>query len=195
MSAVYTPNASNNPTAYTMPVDGDGPGIKVADVRAALEGLADKAAYSEKWRPIFVATQGNHEAGDPPYASLATTTSTTYATPGSLDVTIPDCLINDLILVDASFSVLFDDATTGAYGLLRMRNGPLAGTMADVNYAKFACGPADAKLRQVTLTGVAAVTSNGSWEVKLEYKVTNVAASLALKGPCVIRCTQLRTGG
>lgn len=46
MANIYTPNAANNPTAYTMPQDGD---VKpVASIRVALEGLADKTAHIDK---------------------------------------------------------------------------------------------------------------------------------------------------
>lgn len=44
MSTTYAGNASNYPTSITIPSDGDGPGIKAADVNAALEGLADRTA-------------------------------------------------------------------------------------------------------------------------------------------------------
>lgn len=45
MSSTYTGNPANNPTSYTLPSDGDGPGIKAADVNVPLEGLADKLAW------------------------------------------------------------------------------------------------------------------------------------------------------
>lgn len=48
MSSSYTGNASNNPTSITIPSDGDGPGIKAADVDPAFEGLMDRAAYTQK---------------------------------------------------------------------------------------------------------------------------------------------------
>lgn len=45
MSGTYNPDPTNNPTSFTEPSDGDGPGIKAADVNPFLEGLADKLAY------------------------------------------------------------------------------------------------------------------------------------------------------
>ena len=36
---------TNYPTAITIPSDGDGPGIKAADVNVAFEGLADRTAW------------------------------------------------------------------------------------------------------------------------------------------------------
>jgi hypothetical protein len=45
MPTNYSGNAANNPTQIQIPSDGDGPGIKAADVNAALEGLMDKSAY------------------------------------------------------------------------------------------------------------------------------------------------------
>ncbi len=69
MSEVYTPNADNFPTSYTIPTDGQGPGIKAADVDPALEGLADAAAYLKKrledigWpHPIRVGTTAAMQA-------------------------------------------------------------------------------------------------------------------------------------
>jgi len=43
MAEVYTPIPGNNPSAYTVPEDGDTK--PVASIRVALEGLADKAAH------------------------------------------------------------------------------------------------------------------------------------------------------
>jgi hypothetical protein len=55
MPSVYTPNKLNNPTGYTMPVDGDTP-IKVSDIRPALEGLADGVAFAtERLRRLSIA--------------------------------------------------------------------------------------------------------------------------------------------
>lgn len=51
MSNVYTPNAANNPSAYTMAVDGDAK--PVASMRVSLEGLADKTAHID-WPAVDV---------------------------------------------------------------------------------------------------------------------------------------------
>lgn len=44
MSSAYAGNPSNDPVSITIPSDGDGPGIKAADVNPAFEGLADRTA-------------------------------------------------------------------------------------------------------------------------------------------------------
>lgn len=44
MSTTYAGNPANYPTSITIPSDGDGPGIKAADVNAGFEGLADRTA-------------------------------------------------------------------------------------------------------------------------------------------------------
>ncbi len=45
MSSTYDGNAANFPLSITIPSDGDGPGIKAADVNTAFEGLADRTAF------------------------------------------------------------------------------------------------------------------------------------------------------
>jgi hypothetical protein len=54
MSSAYTPDPDNLPTSITIPSDGDGPGIKAADVNVAFEGIADMAAYSLKYSALDV---------------------------------------------------------------------------------------------------------------------------------------------
>lgn len=44
MPTSYAGNSANYPTSITLPSDGDGPGIKAADVNAGFEGLADRTA-------------------------------------------------------------------------------------------------------------------------------------------------------
>ena len=50
MSSTYTPNPANFPTAITIPSDGDGPGIKAADVNVPIEGVADLTAVANERR-------------------------------------------------------------------------------------------------------------------------------------------------
>lgn len=45
MSSTYSGNPNNLPTSITIPSDGDGPGIKAADVNVALEGIWDALQY------------------------------------------------------------------------------------------------------------------------------------------------------
>jgi hypothetical protein len=45
MSSTYSGNVANNPTSITLPSDGDGPGIKAADVNPAFEGLMDRSLH------------------------------------------------------------------------------------------------------------------------------------------------------
>lgn len=46
MSHVYNFDNTNNPTGTTLPSDGDGPGIKAADVNPGIQAAGDKAAYA-----------------------------------------------------------------------------------------------------------------------------------------------------
>lgn len=45
MSSTYAGDPNTYPTSIQLPSDGDGPGIKAADINAALEGLADRTAH------------------------------------------------------------------------------------------------------------------------------------------------------
>lgn len=45
MSSIYTGDPTNLPTSITIPSDGDGPGIKAADVNAAFEGIWDALQF------------------------------------------------------------------------------------------------------------------------------------------------------
>ena len=47
MPTTYAGNSANFPTSITIPSDGDGPGIKAADVNAGFEGLADRTAKNQ----------------------------------------------------------------------------------------------------------------------------------------------------
>lgn len=54
MSTTYTPDPTNDPADITIPSDGDGPGIKAADVNPAFEGLADQIAARRMKRDVFL---------------------------------------------------------------------------------------------------------------------------------------------
>lgn len=54
MSTTYTGDPASNPTSITIPSDGDGPGIKAADVNVAFEALADQIAHMrDRFTPLI----------------------------------------------------------------------------------------------------------------------------------------------
>jgi hypothetical protein len=57
MSTTVAGNSANYPTSITIPSDGDGPGIKAADVNVAFEGLADRTAYLSYYKDRLAAFQ------------------------------------------------------------------------------------------------------------------------------------------
>jgi len=108
MSSTYTPDDTNDPASITIPSDGDGPGIKAADVNAAFEGLADKIAYTQA-KTLF----GNFGQLEVAYDTLATSFTTSSGTSATAHSVSIDAEVGDLIIFFAS--AVYIPATTSDF--------------------------------------------------------------------------------
>lgn len=169
-------------------VPSDGDDDEAAAWNPAVESLADAIAYYRGFTLKAEASATLTPAGDPPYANTSSTASTAYSSPALMTVTIPDLNEGDLVLVYFVVSLVHNDGGVGAFGVCRAMVSFDGAAAAQVPGAKFSLQPDVVAARCVTLSGRVVVPAPGipgdtvTVAVSFEYKVTNVAASLAVNG-------------
>jgi hypothetical protein len=125
MSTVYTPNASNNPTSYTVPSDGDN--ANAASILVGLEAVMDKGAYlgaavAATYKPLVIATS----------STIVTTggiTANTLVT--AVQATFPafTTLSTDIVFATGYVSGSTSAATSGLVAALQTFNGASTSTL------------------------------------------------------------------
>lgn len=115
MPSVYTGIAANNPTSITKPSDGDGPGIKAADVNTPLEGLADMLAYLRRDVRSFRFNVDSHLPQSTGVAGFNTTLSPNLALESYLNVPPADPLFYAPSPVSVAFQYQNAFPTSGGW--------------------------------------------------------------------------------
>jgi hypothetical protein len=101
MSSTYN-GTSTYPASITIPSDGDGPGIKAADVNAAFEGLADRTTFLSDRRHVIAVGALHRKTGTRTWPSATAYDITKHSgicDSGGSDTPFLSLLAGDIILV------------------------------------------------------------------------------------------------
>jgi hypothetical protein len=179
MSSTYDGDETNYPTSITVPSDGDGPGIKAADVNAAIEGLADRTAYLSRH------TSGVSYTFDNNVGTLFSTSDTAWddAVSDGVYVDVENCEVGDKIFAtmtgiyrctgtaghtfEARLLAIDDQGTTNA-------EVPIVGARASLLDGV----PATGMRFPMAMSGVHTVTVAGTTRITLQGQVQNGADTI-----------------